>query len=252
MRKERDLRHELRTRVDARLDALINKFYREVPFAQHQLNSPELHLEYYKRHNIETILRLRMKRTIDALTIHYFTKHDPVRAKAWARYTDDEMLHDQLFAKDLEKVGVPTEAIYAQEPLFSTKILQGYFYYGLEHEGRPLASLVSSYVIEYFTTKTQGAWLENLEKRLGADKIRGQRAHLNHDMDEDHTDFVWEVIASFMESEADEKKLFEHLDNVYRLFCAYFTELYQTVVERHTEPAVYSVLAAPVEVTTGC
>ncbi|GAA3044091.1 hypothetical protein GCM10020000_24510 [Streptomyces olivoverticillatus] len=95
----------LRERVDALLDSFIKDFYETVPYARHQKSAEKIDLEYYKRHNIETILRLRRKRTIDALAIKYFTKKDPVQAKAWAHYTDDEMLHDRLFAADLAKVG---------------------------------------------------------------------------------------------------------------------------------------------------
>ena len=230
MKEDTDYTKEVRTRVNHHLDQLITKFYSEVPYAAHQLKDKNTNLEYYKRHVIEIILRLRMKRTIDALTIHYFTKTNPQLAKVWAKYTEDEMLHDTLFAKDLEKIGVQKEEIYKTEPMFTTKLLQGYFYYGLEHEGWPLASLCSSYFIEYTTQKTQPKWLDNLETTLGKDKIKGQRAHVNHDLEDDHTDFVWDVITKLVKFPEDEQKVFSHLSNVYRLFEAYFNELYQTVI----------------------
>ncbi len=113
-----------------------------------------------------------MKRTIDALTIHYFAQHNPRLAKKWCEYTGDEMLHDAMFAADLEKVGVNREQIYAHEPLWPTKLLQGYFYYGLEHEGRPLASLCSSYFIEYASQTTQPQIIANLGRVLGAEMRR--------------------------------------------------------------------------------
>src|SRR5436853_2483615 len=124
---------ELRARVDALLDTLIKKFYEEVPYGKHMLNANTIDMEYYKRHTIETILRLRMKRTVDALAIRYFTKRDPVRAKAWARYTDEEMLHDAFFVKDLASVGVSKEEIYSTEPLLATKLMMGYLLYGVEY-----------------------------------------------------------------------------------------------------------------------
>src|SRR5713226_9570449 len=89
-----DPRPILRARVDSLLDSQIEQFYREVPYARHFRESPELNLKYYKRHMIETCLRIRLKRVVDAYAIRYFVKHDPVRAKAWAHYIEDEMLHD--------------------------------------------------------------------------------------------------------------------------------------------------------------
>ncbi len=164
---------ELRKKVDAVLDTFIKDFYETVPYAQHQKDSAELNLDYYKRHNIETILRLRRKRTVDALAIKYFTKVDPVQAKAWAHYTDDEMLHDRLFAADLAKVGVTKDQIYSTEPMLSTKLLTGYLQYGMEFEDSPLALITSVYFVEYVTTRTQPEWLDNLGNVLGEENVKG-------------------------------------------------------------------------------
>ncbi|WP_058554308.1 iron-containing redox enzyme family protein [Thiohalocapsa sp. ML1] len=225
-----DSRSNVRQRVDQFLDQLIAEFYEAVPFSRHQMEDQNLHLEYYKRHNIETVVRLRMKRVIDGLTIHYFTQHDRTLAKKWCIYTADEMLHDVMFLKDLEKVGVSKEQVDATKPLFATKLLQGYFYYGLEHEGRPMASLSSSYFIEYTTQKTQPIWLDNLEKVLGKEKVKGQRAHVDHDLEDDHIDFVWDVLSTFINSQQDEDDVFQHLANIGKLFTMYFQELYELTV----------------------
>jgi hypothetical protein len=222
---------KLRNEVDSHIDQLIQRFYEEVPNARHMMSAKELNMDYYKRNLIEIILRLRMKRTIDGLTITYFTRHDPVLAKKWCQYTEDEMLHDRMFASDLDKVGVSKDEIYSQEPLLSTKLLQGYFYYGLEHEGRPLASLCSSYFIETTSQKTQPKWLDHIETVLGKDKIKGQRAHVNHDADDDHVDFVWDVLMTFVKDEDDARQVFAHLDNVYELFCMYFRELHAVTAQ---------------------
>ncbi|MFE9255361.1 hypothetical protein [Streptomyces sp. NPDC006879] len=229
---------ELRKRVDAILDSYIKDFYETVPFAQHQKEAAELHLGYYKRHNIETILRLRRKRTIDALAIKYFTKKDPVQAKAWAHYTDDEMLHDRLFAADLAKVGVSKEEIYSTEPLLSTKLLTGYLQYGMEFEDSPLALITSVYFVEYVTTRTQPEWLDNLENVLGREQVKGARAHVNTDLDDDHDDFVWRVMATLVSDEEDEKKVVEHLSHIYWLWKLYFVELHQLTVLGQTDGQV--------------
>jgi len=222
---------EFRRRVDNYLDACISDFYKKVPYARHQLEGTEINLDYYKRHNIETILRLRRKRTIDALAIRYFTKVDPVTAKAWAHYTDDEMLHDTLFAADLAKVGVEKDEIYSTPPMLSTKLLTGYLQYGIEYDGTPLALIASVYFVEYTTTRTQPDWLDNLEKTLGRDKIKGQRAHVGTDLDDQHDDFVWRVLESLIKTQDDEVKVFQHLQDIYRLWQLYFLELYRLTVD---------------------
>ena len=227
---------ELRTRVDTLLNSMIAKFYQEIPFAQHMLNGTEINMDYYKRHNIETILRLRLKRTVDALAIRYFTKHDPVQAKAWAHYTEDEMLHDrEFFVKDLEAVGVSKDKIYSQEPLLSTKLLMGYLLYDVEYKDSPLALISSVYFVEYTTVKTQPQWLDNLAKLLGKDKVSGARGHVNLDLKDDHDDFVWNVLVSLIKTPEDEEKVLDHIRNIGRLYVAYFIELHQLIISGMTE-----------------
>jgi len=173
---------------------------------------------------------LRRKSTVDALAIRYFTKVDPVAAKAWAHYTDDEMLHDKLFAADLAKVGVEKEEIYSTEPMLSTKLLTGYLQYGIEYEGTPLALIASVYFVEYTTTRTQPEWLNNLEKSLGKDKIKGQRAHVGTDLSDQHDDFVWGVLETLIKTPEDGEKVLRHLEDIYRLWQLYFLELYKLTV----------------------
>src|SRR5579862_8396845 len=150
----------LREKIDNTLNKMIENFYQDAPYANYQKDSQEIDLNYFVRHSIETVLRIRQKRMVDALVIHYFTKHNPRLAKDWAHYIEDEMLHGHMFARDIEKLcGLTLEDIYKKyQPLFSTQLLNGYFYFTLEHEG-PLAAITSAYFLEYTTRKTQPIWL---------------------------------------------------------------------------------------------
>lgn len=249
MMKERDLDStampEFKTEIDAWLSAQLEHFYKSIKGADHLLKSDAINKNYYRRHVIEIILRLRMKRVIDALTIHYFTKTDPYLAKKWAQYTEDEMLHDEMFAKDLERLGVSKSEIYATDPLFTTKVLQGYFYYGLEHEGKPLASLCSSYFIETMSIKTQRQWIENIERNFGTGIAKGQNAHVAHDLEDDHVLFVWNVLMTLVKTEEDKQKIREHLSNVATLFSAFYAEMTSRYLEdTENKDNVVRVLAA--------
>lgn len=229
------VKNKFRANVDSQLDSLIQRFYETVPYAQHMMSEDAVNMEYYKRHTIETVLRIRLKRTVDALAIRYFTKCDPERAQAWAHYTEDEMLHDKLFVADLIKVGLTKEEVYAYEPMLATKLLMGYLLYGAEYENSPLALISSVYFVEYTTTRTQPAWLNNLERVLGEEKLAGARAHVNTDLDDDHDDFVWEVLATLVNTPEDEAKVLQHIHNVYLLYEAYFVALHEAIIEGHDE-----------------
>jgi hypothetical protein len=232
-----DKRPELRKRADALMDAMIREFYEKVPFGAHMAKSDKVDSAYYKRHTIETILRLRMKRTCDAIAIQYFTKRDPVLAKKWAQYMDDEMLHDvEFFVHDLEKMGVSLEEIYATEPLLSTKLLMGYYQYGMEFDGTPLALIASVYFVEYTTTRTQVDWLNNISRSLGDVAVRGSRGHVELDLAEDHDDFVWDALMSLVPDEAAGERMLQHIAHVGELYVAYFIELYEHTVKQGERP----------------
>ena len=221
---------QLRKIFDQKLDDMIVQFYQTVPGADYQKNAENIDPDYYKRHCIETILRIRHKRMVDALVIHHFTKTNTRAAKMWAEYTEDEMLHGQMFGRDLERqFGLTMDDIYKHEPLLSTKLLNGYFYFTLEHEG-PMASIASAYFLEYTTRKTQPDWLDNLEKVFGSDNVKGARGHVNHDIKDNHSEFVWKVLMETVETDEDIKKLEKHFENIYGLFCSYFVDVYQETI----------------------
>ncbi len=228
MHMEDAIRGELRDRVNSRLDSLVSKFYEEVPWATHFMSGDKINLDYYRRHNIETVLRIRRKRVVDAYAIRYFTHQDPRAAAAWCGYCQDEMLHDRMFLGDLKKVGLTAEEVYATEPMRATKMMMGYLLYGMEYDGTPLALVTSVYLIEYISVLTQPVWLDNVAADLGEEKVAGARAHVSTDVDDNHADFVWGVLMTLVRDEADERRMFEHLDALYDLWAAYFTELYRT------------------------
>jgi hypothetical protein len=219
---------QVKADVDAFLNGCINQFYKEVPGAKFQMESKSISKDYYKLHTIQTVLRIRHKRIIDALVVESLIKDYQMKeAKLWAEYTEDEMMHGQMFGKDLERLdGTTMDEIYGSEVFLATKLLNGYFYYTLEHEG-PMASLASAYFLETTTLHTQPQWLDNLEGVFGTETLKGARTHVSYDEEVDHSGFVWQVLASTIKNEGDVNRLMEHMSNLYGLFSSYFLELHQ-------------------------
>ncbi len=215
---------ELRSRVNALLDSYIARLVADQPAARHLQSAAQVDVELFRAHTIQTILRIRLARQADARAILAFAKSDPPAAQKWAKYEEEEMLHDRLFLKDLTKLGVDAATAYGSEPFLATKLLQGYLYYTLEHEG-PMGLISKAYFLEYTTRATQGEWNANVKRSLGAEAVRGAESHLNIDVGEDHATDVWNVLAPLVEGEAGEARLFAHLEALYGLFSAYFDEL---------------------------
>jgi len=210
--------------VNKLLDSMIETFYEYAPAARYLSSSRNIDKELFKRHTVETILRIRLARIADSKAIQHFTKTDPFLAQKWSEYSAEEMLHDRLFLKDLKNLGMTEEEVYATPPLLATRLLQGYLYYTLEHEG-PRGVISKSYFVEYTTRKTQAMWNENAKRSLGREAVKGAEAHHNYDVAEDHSTEVWNVLMGTVESAEDEKRVLYHLNVYFGLFVAYFNEL---------------------------
>ena len=242
-----DTHSSFRAKVDALLDGMIESIYKTAPAVRYLANASHVEVELFKRHTIETILRIRLARIADSKAIYLFTKTDPAAAQKWARYTDEEMLHDKLFLKDLKNLGVDEATVYGTDPLIATKLLQGYLYYTLEHEG-PRGLISKSYFVEYTTRKTQAVWNSNVKKSLGEKAVRGAEAHLNYDVNEDHSSDVWNVLMSTVQTPSDEERVLYHMNVYCGLFTAYFNELAsrtkQDLLEKQPHPANVAVTTA--------
>ena len=238
---------ELHAKVNARLNTMLSSFYEAAPAARYLATSTSIDKGLFQRHTIETILRIRLARIADAKVIEHFARTDPFAAQKWAKYAEEEMLHDRLFLKDLKSLGVSEDTVYAHDTLVATKLLQGYLYYTIEHEG-PRGLLTKAYFIEYTTRKTQGLWNGNVARALGEQAVKGAEAHLSYDIAEDHTADVWNVLMAVVKTPADEARVFYHLDVYYGMFVAYFNELAATtkpdLLPRAAEPADAVVRAA--------
>src|SRR6187549_2341484 len=123
------LNPEFRKRVNTLLDGFIVRFYAESPSARHLREASAVDSELFKAHTVQTILRIRLARMADAKAVLLFTKSDPAAAQKWAQYTEEEMLHDRLFLKDLRRLGMEEAEVYATQPFLATRLLQGYLYF---------------------------------------------------------------------------------------------------------------------------
>ncbi|RQZ67516.1 MULTISPECIES: hypothetical protein [Burkholderia] len=218
------LNPEFRARIDAMLAQFEAAFYEKIEKAGDMLKPDAFDLGMYKRHNVETILRIALKRAVDPLVANYWASRDPQLCKEWGLYGAEEGRHDRMFARDLHEVGMTDEEIYATRPTFATELLNGYFYYTMATEG-PLASMVSGFYLEFVAGRTQPDWLDSVEVHLGKDLTKGARRHLQQDIEDDHVNMVWNMIMRTVKTPADEARFVEHLVKINALFVSYFVEV---------------------------
>ncbi|MFJ8627129.1 iron-containing redox enzyme family protein [Kitasatospora sp. NPDC093550] len=211
--------------IDTFLDGKIEEWNATVPYARH-LEGSDVNLAYYKQTLVEHAWRIRLMRTAQANALHKITRINAEAAQLYAAYQDEEMLHDTLFVKDAEKVGISAEEIFATEPNFNTRLLAGYLYFVAEHE-KPLGVICYSYLVEYTTQKITPKQIKAMSESLGKDMIVGQASHLNTDLVEDHTQDMWDILSLFIESEQDIVDIKRYLAEIQELLKMFFVDLYE-------------------------
>lgn len=220
--------NQLRSEVDHYIEKKIQQWNETVPYAKH-LDGAEVNRKYYKRHLIETALRIRLLRVAESKALAEIAKISPEAAQIWANYEREEMIHDELFVRDFEAAGGTRDELYSTEPYLSTKLLAGFFSYLLDHEG-PLGVVAYSYLVETVNVKLDPKRVESLKKSLGSHLVKGYEAHNHTDENDDHPGEVWGALRYLLRSEADIKALYGYLDQNQRILAQYFEEIYRDTV----------------------
>jgi hypothetical protein len=226
---------KLRAEIDQQLDQQVLEWYANVSEAAH-LEGKKVDSEYYKRNLIETAWRIRLLRVAEAKALVEIAKQSPEAAQVWANYEQEEMLHDELFITDLEKVGVTREQFLATEPYLSTKLLVGYFSFLLDHEG-PLGVVAYSYLVEYVNVKLEPKKLQALKDSVGENNIGGQINHSHTDINDDHPGEVWAAVRHLLRSDDDIEAFKHYLREHQRALAMYFEELYLDTLVKADQPA---------------
>ena len=224
---------ELRAEVDGFINHQVEKWNATVPQARHFEGGP-IDREYYKRHLIETVWRIRLLRIAESKAIGEIAKRSPEAAQIWANYEREEMIHDTLFMNDYLAAGGSEQTFFSTEPYLATKLLAGYFSYLLEHEG-PLGVVAYSYLVETVNVKIDPDKIKGMKEQLGAKLIKGQIAHTHTDVFEDHPGEVWDVVRHLIESEDDIKRLYAYIEENQRILAMYFQEIYDEKIGQRAE-----------------
>jgi hypothetical protein len=236
---------EFRKHCDALLDKLVADSFARHDAARQSMNAGAISRELFIRSTIESVVRIEMMRKINPLVCNHVAAVDPILCKQWGLYAADEGLHGRMFAKDLKAIGLTEEEIFSSKPLFSTELLAGYLYQTLADEG-PLAVVASAYYVESIAAKTQPAWLDAMEKHVGAECTRGSRAHLRLDEMEGHVDLAWNMCMRLVKTPEQQQRFIEHLIKLHSLLVGYMIEVYHLIASKGATDAKGEALVAMV------
>jgi len=225
-----------RDMLAARLDLLMEeesaRFLHEVPFASHLTDAEALDVDYYLRHRIETIKRIRLTARTDAVALALMIEEDYDAARPWGRYVSEELCHDTMFLDDLAKHGVAQAAVEATPLFASTKTMMDYLDENIGRVGS-IAAVAYSIFVEWNSARYSSAAVRKAAVAFGDGHVEGSRSHAAIDEDEDHYEVMVDIAHRLLQRGVSEEVLSRLVRDFAALFRRYFEELYRSTRKHH-------------------
>lgn len=224
-----ELKFPTREEFEALAKQEMEKMFDKVPYAREFNLGQAIDQEYYKRHLMETIIRIGLNNEVDSYSLYKIGYKDNLLAQKLAQYLAEEFGHDSLFLHDLKKFGVSEAELRATKPFFTTEMLIGYIYYSINQDG-PIPTMVWNWFVEWYSDNYNKNITKKAGEEYGKEKTKGMQGHLDVDDDEDHVGLMFGTIIAAMKKEGDGEKAQQYLMNFINLIGMYFQELYDTTI----------------------
>ncbi|MDC0681706.1 iron-containing redox enzyme family protein [Sorangium atrum] len=226
---------DFKRRVEDAMRLEVDAFFRTVHYASHLAEGEEaLDEAYYIRHRVETVRRIRMTSRTDALALAAMIGEDYDAARAWARYTAQELNHDLLYLQDLRRHGFTGEQVIATPPLPATVALLDYLERGIARVGS-LAAVAYSLFVEWNSAQYSAKVVAKAEAQFSPSHVKGSKAHLTIDEDQDHYAMMLDVAWRLTARQGDERPLFGLIHDIAGLLSEYFRELHAQTVGQQAD-----------------
>jgi hypothetical protein len=223
---EKNLQKTIESYVATKMEGLFQK----VIFTREFHQGKATKLSYYKRHLVETIIRIRLNNEVDAYCLYKIGYSDNYLAMKLANYLAEEYGHENYFLTDLKKFSISEEEIKNTPPLFSTQLLIGYLYHSINNDGA-IPTMVWNWFVEWYSNQYNMNIAKKVEEEFGKDKVKGCLGHLQYDENEEHVELMFSTVVRIVKQEGDEDKVKQYLSNFVELIGMYFQELYDITIK---------------------
>lgn len=219
----------MRERLEKAAHDAMEDLFERVPKAREFHAGEWIDREYYQRHLIETVLRIRLNNEVDAYGLYKIGYRDNRLAATLAQYLAEEYGHEELFIRDIARFGVSKEELDATSVFPSTEKLIGYLYFAINRHG-PLPTMVWNWFVEWYSDRYNGVITDHAAETYGSQMVKGSAAHIQYDESHDHDDLMWSAVERAISGWGDYETAERYLVNFVDLIADYFTELHRSTV----------------------
>lgn len=183
----------------------------------------ETHQELYRRHILETAIRIRMNNAVDSFALARTIQDDP-SAEHLLIYLQEEYGHDRMFEEDLRVMGLSEQDLAEAEPFFATDLLMAFLWKSVEKDGM-LPALVWDWLVEWYSARYNPRITDTAATVVGAESVRQTNRHLELDEELEHEDGLTRALTTLIERDSSLLQAEQYVDRFVRLIEMYFHEL---------------------------
>jgi hypothetical protein len=206
-----------------------------IPFALDFHSGRATDRQYYTRHMVEAILRIRLNNALDAYCISRIASTQPGLGKILSNYLDREFAHDEILLRDLHELGITRQAVDTTRPFLATRLLMDYLHGSVERDGA-LPDVLWNWFVEWYSARFNLTITERASDEMGPSSVEGALKHLRIDENESHAATMAGAVALVLRTPADLDAAHSYLSAFIFLVGLYFEELYAvTIGQRQTE-----------------
>lgn len=218
-----------RAELDDTLVSSLEKQFERVPMMREFHAGQWMHRDYYIRHLVETVLRIRLNNEVDGYALYRVGSSDDHLAARLAQYLAEEYGHEHMFMRDIKQFGWTEDQVNETRPFVSTELLMGYLHLSVDREG-PAPTTVWNYLVEWYSDRYNQIITDRARAEYGGDALRGSQAHLDYDEGHDHDELMWKVVDRAVNRWSDRDTALRYTKAYISLIGDYFTELYESTV----------------------
>lgn len=209
------------------MEILFNK----IPFTREFHEGKSTNKDYYARHLLETVLRIRLNNEVDAYCLHKIDHNNNLLAVKLARYLAEELGHENFFKNDLKAFGINDMDIDNTRVFFATEKLIAYMYYCINKDG-PLITMVWNWFVELYSDTYNSIITKKAATEFGESHTVGFEHHIDTDEELDHVGLMYSTVELAVNSMQDDELVKYYITNLIDLLGEYFQELYNATIAK--------------------
>ncbi|MEX3967726.1 hypothetical protein AB4Y42_36910 [Paraburkholderia sp. EG286B] len=180
--------------------------------------------EYYRRHLIETVLRMRLNNEVGAFALYKISGQDNSLAQMLAQHLAQEYGQECHLLHDIERFGLTAASVESIRPFNSTDKLIGYLYLSIVRDG-PLPTMLWNWFQGWYSGRYNKVIAHSAARAFGHDQVKGTLSHIEYAESRSLEDSTWIALRLAIGGWGGTGKAEIYLNNFVGMIHEYFEEL---------------------------